>query len=67
MPPALADELWKLIENEGHTLGQAVEHCERVLIQAALRAESDNRTRAANRLGIHVRTIFKKLRTTDRT
>ena len=63
---SLARELWKLIENDGHTLGQAVEQCENMLIQAALRAESDNRTRAANRLGIHVRTIFKKLRTPNR-
>ena len=64
--PSLASELWKLIENDRHTLGEAVELCERMLIQAALRAEADNRTRAASRLGIHVRTIFKKLRTTDR-
>jgi DNA-binding NtrC family response regulator len=64
---SLASELWKLIENDGRTLGEAVEVCERMLIQAALRAESDNRTRAASRLGIHVRTIFKKLRTNERS
>jgi DNA-binding NtrC family response regulator len=66
-PASLARELWKLIDNDGQTLGQAVEHCERLLIQAALRAEAENRTRAANRLGIHVRTIFKKLRAPGHT
>ncbi|MFH1466812.1 MAG: sigma-54 dependent transcriptional regulator [Pseudomonadota bacterium] len=53
--------LWGLIEREGMTLGGAVQRCERVLLQEALRAEGGNRTRAAKRLGIHVRTIFKKL------
>jgi DNA-binding NtrC family response regulator len=56
----LSNELWGLIES-GMTLGQAIEHCERQLIIGALRAEENNRTRAASRLGIHVRTIFKKL------
>lgn len=53
--------LWHLIERDGLSLGQAVAYCERKLIEAALRSESNNRTRAAQRLGIHVRTIFKKL------
>jgi len=41
---------------------QAIGECERLMVRAALRAENNNRTRAAGRLGIHVRTIFKKLR-----
>jgi DNA-binding NtrC family response regulator len=57
----LERQLWGLIEREGMTLGEAVQHCERVLIQGALKAAGDNRTHAAQRLGIHVRTIFKKL------
>jgi DNA-binding NtrC family response regulator len=61
-PRDLGRMLWSLIEEDGLTLGQAVERCERVLIQAALRSEDNNRTRAAQRLGIHTRTIFKKLR-----
>lgn len=66
-PPALAEStsleqlLWSMIERDQMTLTEAVARCERMMIQAALRAESDNRTRAARRLGIHVRTIFKKL------
>ena len=56
----LERELWTLIEN-GHTLNNAIGLCERLLIQAALRAKGNNRTRAAERLGIHVRTIYKKL------
>jgi len=58
---ALRAQLWGLIEQQHLTLGEAIDHCERLLIESALDAELDNRTRAASRLGIHVRTIFKKL------
>lgn len=57
------EELWEMIEGDGMTLSQATRYCEQLLIQAALEAEEGNRTRAAQRLGIHVRTIFKKLST----
>ena len=57
----LRDQLWSLIADQGLTLPEAVARCEHVLIEAALRAESENRTRAAQRLRIHVRTLFKKL------
>jgi DNA-binding NtrC family response regulator len=57
----LERELWSLLEGNALTLSQVVGECERLLVQAALRAEQNNRTRAAGRLGIHVRTIFKKL------
>lgn len=53
--------LWRLIERDGLSLGEALATCERRLIETALRLENDNRSRAAQRLGIHVRTIFKKL------
>lgn len=53
--------LWKMIERDEMTLSEAISLCERSLINAALQAEHGNRTRAAKRLGIHVRTIFKKL------
>lgn len=55
-------DLWGLIDREGMTLAEALGVCERRLISRALAAEGNNRTRAAARLGIHVRTIFKKLR-----
>ena len=55
-------DLWYLIERDGLSLAEAITHCERAFIAAALQAENGNRTRAAQRLGIHVRTIFKKLR-----
>ncbi|MCW5802655.1 MAG: sigma-54-dependent Fis family transcriptional regulator [Deltaproteobacteria bacterium] len=58
---SLEADLWSLIADHGLTLAQAMGHVESLMIRAALRAESDNRTRAASRLGIHVRTIFKKL------
>ena len=57
----LEDDLWKLVERDGLSLAEAVSHCERVIIEAALRKENGNRTRAAERLHIHLRTIFKKL------
>jgi DNA-binding NtrC family response regulator len=64
-PPPPTDPLqglWQLIERDGLSLSEAVAACERRLILTALAVENDNRARAANRLGIHVRTIFKKLR-----
>jgi DNA-binding NtrC family response regulator len=64
-PPAdLGQQLWSMIEREGLSLGEAVSRCEHAIINAALSAEHGNRTRAADRLGIHLRTIFKKLRKT---
>ena len=59
--PELEQELWQLVDRDGLSLAEAVLHCERAIISAALRAESGNRTRAADRLRIHLRTIFKKL------
>jgi two-component system NtrC family response regulator len=58
---ALEKALWTLIEKGGYDMNGAIGFCERLLIQAALRAKGNNRTRAAERLGIHVRTIYKKL------
>jgi DNA-binding NtrC family response regulator len=57
----LEEDLWNLVAREGLSLAEAVSHCERAIIDAALRAEQGNRTRAAERLHIHLRTIFKKL------
>jgi DNA-binding NtrC family response regulator len=70
LPPLVADlaavvglegELWRLVNDRGMSLAQATAACEAMLVRAALRAEGDNRTRAAARLGINVRTIYKKL------
>ena len=57
----LERQLWDLVVDRGLTFSRVMAECERLLIHAALRAEDNNRTRAAGRLGIHVRTIFKKL------
>ena len=57
----LEHELWRLVQERGLTLIEATAACERMLVEAALRAEGNNRTRAAGRLGINVRTIYKKL------
>ena len=53
--------LWRMLEDRGLTLAQATAVCEEMLVAAALEAELHNRTRAAARLGINVRTIYKKL------
>ncbi|MFT3696804.1 MAG: sigma-54 dependent transcriptional regulator [Kofleriaceae bacterium] len=60
-PRGLEVDLWSLITRDGLTLSEAIARCEQLMIRAALRAEGNNRTKAAGRLGIHVRTIFKKL------
>jgi DNA-binding NtrC family response regulator len=57
----LEGELWRLVSDHGMSLAQATAACEEMLVRAALRAEGHNRTRAAARLGINVRTIYKKL------
>lgn len=64
-PKALQHELWDLVDGAGLTLAQAISECERLLVQSALLAENNNRARAAGRLGIHVRTIFKKMKRPD--
>jgi len=53
--------LWRLVDRDKLSFNDAMHRCEEALVRAALRAEENNRTRAANRLGIHVRTIYKKL------
>lgn len=63
--PSLQDLLWRLVASEGLSLAQAIAKCERLLLDAALRAEEHSRSRAAARLRVHVRTVFKKLQKTD--
>jgi DNA-binding NtrC family response regulator len=58
---SLRAQLWRMVEETGMTLAQATLACEDMLVSAALQAERNNRTRAAARLGINVRTIYKKL------
>jgi len=58
---SLRSRLWRMVEESGMTLAEATLACEEMLVSAALEAERNNRTRAAARLGINVRTIYKKL------
>lgn len=53
--------LWRMVHDHGLSLPDVLRVCERSLLASALKAEDGNRTRAAERLGIHVRTVFKKL------
>ena len=58
---AIENQLWNMVRETGCTLNEAVGQCQQMLIRSALRAEGSNRTRAARRLGINVRTIYKKI------
>jgi DNA-binding NtrC family response regulator len=60
--PGLGSLLLELVEARGMTLSEAIDYCEQALIVEAVRAADNNKTRAASKLGINVRTIFKKLR-----
>ncbi len=58
---SLEEQLWRLVAEEGLSLHDAMALCERCLLSRALVEEQENRSRAAQRLQIHVRTMFKKL------
>lgn len=57
----LSSELWRLVDETGLGLSSALALCEQLLVKRALVVEGNNRARAAGRLQINVRTIFKKL------
>lgn len=58
---SLETTLWSLVKERAMTLDEVMSLCERSLIESALTAEGNHRARAADRLGIHVRTLYKKL------
>ena len=60
-PAGLDGELWRLVSEQGMSLPQVTSACESMLVRTALRVEGGNRTRAAARLGVNVRTVYKKL------
>jgi DNA-binding NtrC family response regulator len=55
----LSEELWSLLE-DGLTMPEIVSLCEKVLVDTAIRNE-DSRVRAAQRLGVSLRTLYKKI------
>jgi DNA-binding NtrC family response regulator len=54
--------LWDMLDRRGASLTAFLKDCERRLIARALQTTNGNRSAAARRLGINVRTLFKKLR-----
>jgi two-component system nitrogen regulation response regulator GlnG len=57
----LPDLLWRMVDVEQLSLQQVLVRCELLLLQRALGEGSEGRNDSARRLGIHVRTLFKKL------
>jgi transcriptional regulator with PAS, ATPase and Fis domain len=58
----LAWDLWKLVDANGWSLSQSLNHCERLVLQAALRAAQGNQSRTARLLGITPRSVYNKYR-----
>jgi transcriptional regulator with PAS, ATPase and Fis domain len=65
--PRRASEDWsalvgKLVRDNGWSLEQSLQHCEKVLLETALELASGNQSRTARLLGITPRSVYNKLR-----
>jgi DNA-binding NtrC family response regulator len=54
--------LSKLLDRSGWNLSLALEHCERLLIESALRLSQGNQSKTARLLGITPRSVYNKVR-----
>ena len=54
--------LSKLLDRDGWNLARALGHCERLLIESALRLSHGNQSKTARLLGITPRSVYNKLR-----
>lgn len=65
IPPSLLDcvtTLWAQSSSKEWNLARVMEHCERMLVEEALRCARGNHTQAARALGITPRTLYNKLK-----
>jgi DNA-binding NtrC family response regulator len=51
-----------LVSANGWSLGQALQHCERVLLEAALHRKGGNQSQTARLLGLTPRSVYTKIR-----
>lgn len=54
--------LSSLLDSDGWNLSRALEHCERLLIESALRLSHGNQSKTARLLGITPRSVYNKVR-----
>jgi DNA-binding NtrC family response regulator len=57
----LASSITDLLDRNGWNLSQSLQHCERLLLEAALQRAHGNQSRAAELLGITPRSVYNKL------
>jgi two-component system repressor protein LuxO len=57
----LASSITGLLDLNGWNLSQSLQHCERLLLEAALHRVHGNQSRAAELLGITPRSVYNKL------
>jgi transcriptional regulator with GAF, ATPase, and Fis domain len=60
--PGFSSYLVNLVNANGWSLTQALEYCEKVLLEAALRCHHGNQSQTARLLGITPRSVYSKLR-----
>src|SRR5262245_31475730 len=58
----LSSDLVNLLDAHGWSLAQTLRHCERILLEAALRRKQGNQSQTARLLGLTPRSIYSKIR-----